>query len=247
MFLFNREFPGCVLKQILGIPFLATQALEEKLAAQATPQRSDGLPSLGTHPVVRQDVLDGAEKDSDEEWIEKHIPAQQQAVKKKPCPSSGFGKSPPYYYDGPEFTSSQLQRYRVLPDRQPDCPSDVPETPNEAKGNQGKPAPLLTRTGTMHIPEPAEPFEELLDIPDIQDALAPKFRVGEHHLSPEAIRSRARRVFTPRSDGSKKVSDEIWSDWKSKGNKRKLLEDIFKRCGYDPEACLDLALVCIPF
>lgn len=32
-----------------------------------------------------------------------------------------------------------------------------------------------------------------------------------------------------------KVSDAIWADWHAGGSKRKTLEEIFKRCGYDPE------------
>lgn len=217
--------------------------------AQATPQRAESVPGLGTQPVKSQEMLDEEKQDSDEEWINRRVPTQNHEVAKKPRPSSAPPNSPPYYYDGPEFTSSELKRYAVLPDRQPDCPSERSETPVQDKhdGKQANKAPVLSDNGTMHVPEPMEPFEDTLEIPDIQDALAPKFRVGEHHLSPEAIRSRARRIFTPRSDGSKKVSDEIWSDWRSKGSKRKLLEDIFKRCGYDPETCLDLALVCILF
>lgn len=42
---------------------------------------------------------------------------------------------------------------------------------------------------------------------------------GQRTLSAEAIRSRANRIFSKRADGSKKVSDEIWNDWKSKGPK----------------------------
>ena len=94
------------------------------------------------------------------------------------------------------------------------------------------------------IPEfQPEPFKDEAMIPDIHDAFAPKPRVGEHHLSPEAIRSRAKRIFTPRADGSKKVSDEIWNDWKGKGKARRLLEDIFRQCGYDPETCLNTVIV----
>ena len=96
----------------------------------------------------------------------------------------------------------------------------------------------------MEYPE-NEPFEasgldddddELdLDIPDISDAFAPKPVVGAPQLSPAAIRSRAKRIFQKRADGSKKVSDEIWADWHAKGSKRRNLEDIFKGCGYDPD------------
>ena len=101
----------------------------------------------------------------------------------------------------------------------------------------------LSEDGTQKqqpvIPE-NEPFDDgnWDQIPDILDASAPKPKLGEHHLSAEAIRSRTKRIFTPRADGSRKVSDEIWNDWKAKGSRKKLLEDIFKRCGYDSEPCL---------
>ena len=91
------------------------------------------------------------------------------------------------------------------------------------------------------IPEhvEAEPFEEYgdddMDIPDISDDLAPKPILGAHTLSAAAIRSRTQRIFKKRADGTKKVSDAIWADWYSGGSKRKTLEDIFKRCGYDPD------------
>lgn len=107
----------------------------------------------------------------------------------------------------------------------------------------------LTEPALLH---PAEPFHDLDkdycdDIPEISDELAPKFQVGEPQLSPAAIKSRAKRIFTKRADGSKKVSDEIWCDWKSKGPKRKLLEEIFKQCGYDPDPRLMMAPISCSF
>lgn len=73
-------------------------------------------------------------------------------------------------------------------------------------------------------------------IPDLVDALAPKPILGEAQLSEEAIRSRTRRIFTRRGDGTKKVSDEIWNDWHAKGKKKQLLQQIFKQCGYDVDS-----------
>ena len=75
-----------------------------------------------------------------------------------------------------------------------------------------------------------------LEVPDINNLHAPRFEKGEHHLSPNAIRCRARRIFTPRVDGTKKVSETIFKEWHQKGQPRKNLEDIFKQCGYDPES-----------
>ncbi len=87
---------------------------------------------------------------------------------------------------------------------------------------------------TVHEPEPF--LDELdLEIPDLADDLAPKPVLGGPQLSPAAVRSRAKRIFQKRADGSKKVSDEIWADWHAKGSKRRNLEEIFKRCGYDAD------------
>lgn len=123
----------------------------------------------------------------------------------------------------------------IPPDRMPDTPSQQPTpSPKSQKNLDGTQA-------LQPIAEP-EPFKDLGlndDIPELSDALAPRFQPGEHHLSQEAIRSRSKRIFTPRVDGSKKVSDEIWNDWKAKGKRRSLLQDIFKQCGYDPETCLN--------
>ena len=134
-----------------------------------------------------------------------------------------------------------------------DVPSVEAPTPKSPKEIQTKPVqsgiqqvvrtPSLATSadGTLGVQPVAEPFDDGLswdDIPDLMDDLAPKPVLGQPHLTPEAIRSRSRRIFTKRGDGTKKVSDEIWNDWHSKGSKKKLLEDIFKQCGYDPDLWL---------
>lgn len=130
--------------------------------------------------------------------------------------------------------------------------ADVPRVENPTpKEIQSKPIQREIPTpsaeknvdGTITTQPVAEPLIDGLelnwdDIPDLTDALAPKPVLGQQHLTPEAIRSRSRRIFTKRGDGTKKVSDEIWNDWHSKGSKKKLLEDIFKQCGYDPDLWL---------
>ena len=133
---------------------------------------------------------------------------------------------------------------------------DVPPIPDSFGGCGGKAIPDLDQSpgyspatpvsndnGTVGkqplIPEmPEHEHDDSLweDIPDMSDALAPKPQLGENSLSRDAIRSRAKRIFTPRADGSRKVSDEIWQDWHSKGPKKKLLEDIFRQCGYDADS-----------
>ena len=97
------------------------------------------------------------------------------------------------------------------------------------------PGSVVNSDGTISS-HPAEPFEDLWDeVPDVSDALAPRPVLGQAHLSQEAIRSRSRRIFTKRGDGSKKVSDEIWDEWHSKGPKKRMLEQIFQQCGYDAD------------
>lgn len=77
---------------------------------------------------------------------------------------------------------------------------------------------------------------DISEVPDMDNVDAPRFAKHEHHLTPNAIRCRARRVFTPRVDVSKKVSETIFKEWHGRGQPRKDLETIFKQCGYDPES-----------
>ena len=142
-------------------------------------------------------------------------------------------------------TQSERERFYALPDRQPDEVVS-PAVPTPRVPSSRVPSPVISQSGTLtsqpaitepEIPTP-EPFQDLEGlgiIPDVRDKAAPRFKPGQHTLSAEAIRSRSNRIFSKRADGSKKVSDEIWNDWKSKGPKKQLLEDIFRRCGYDPE------------
>ena len=94
-----------------------------------------------------------------------------------------------------------------------------------------------------HSPPTPEPFQDqddmlLSKVSSIMDQGAPKPQLQVHDISPAAIRQRANRVFTPRVDGSLKVSKIIFDEWKGKGKERKLLEQIFRQCGYSPESCL---------
>lgn len=76
------------------------------------------------------------------------------------------------------------------------------------------------------------------EVPDINDLEAPRFYPGQHQLSDNAIKLRAKRIFTPRIDGSMKVSQTIFNEWKSRGKERQSLEQIFKQVGYDADPCL---------
>lgn len=179
----------------------------------------------------------------------------------------------PVANDGYDFVDLTFDTQ--LEDRQPEqdspasffkleLPDDADDdlTPTQVSSSKHLPSPPprveqsveKQNNGTMNvqpmIPE-AEPFQGLEsewdEIPDILDDLAPKFHPGQAQLSPEAIRARSRRIFQKRADGSKKVTDEIWNDWNSKGKKRKVLEEIFKRCGYDPDSWHNHAFLLLLF
>ncbi len=72
-------------------------------------------------------------------------------------------------------------------------------------------------------------------VPFTDDPLAEKPELYQHTLSPNAIRQRSQRIFKRRTDGTLKVSQTIFDEWHSKGKDRKMLEQIFKQCGYDVE------------
>ena len=156
---------------------------------------------------------------------------------KKKCPSNAPAMGEHGSVETPQAPPIRLSKSQEenLHDRLPESFEMSPQSSADGSLNT---QPLVPEG----IPEPFAGIHdpEWDHIPDVQDALAPKPRLQDHHLSPEAIRSRTKRIFTPRADGSKKVSEEIWNDWKAKGSRRKLLEDIFKRCGYDPETCLKI-------
>ena len=96
------------------------------------------------------------------------------------------------------------------------------------------------------MPLPKEEGFNVEEVPDIEDQHAPRFETYEHHLSENAIRQRTKRIFTPRVDGSLKVSAKIFNEWKGKGPARKSLEQIFKSVGYDVDSsiCLNNKMLC---
>lgn len=107
---------------------------------------------------------------------------------------------------------------------------------------QKEPTQKVPSSWNSLAPVPAHP-KKMMDldgvdadqVPTFGDDMAPRFDVGEHHISENAIRQRAKRIFTPRVDGSLKVSEAIFNEWKSKGQARRNLEQIFKSVGYDPD------------
>lgn len=71
------------------------------------------------------------------------------------------------------------------------------------------------------------------DIPELGDEYADQPELGAPTLSHAAIQQRARRMFTPQSNGTLKVGQKIFDEWHAKGKERRTLEEMFKRCGYD--------------
>ena len=92
----------------------------------------------------------------------------------------------------------------------------------------------------LSMPLPEEEGFNGEDVHDVKDQHAPRFGTDEHHLSANAIRQRTKRIFTPRVDGSLKVSEKIFNEWKGKGSARKSLEQIFKSVGYDVDSSICL-------
>lgn len=125
-------------------------------------------------------------------------------------------------------TTSLDGTQQAQPVVQPLGPGDAPAPYG---GTDQKP-PHENKSKPPHEIASGEPFEH---VPDIKDAQAPRPVLGQPHISEEAIRQRAKRIFMPRRDGSLKVSQEIFKEWKAKGKERKNLEEIFKRCGYNAE------------
>ena len=153
-------------------------------------------------------------------------------------------------------TDTALEEAAVFEqDREPDHPgaelgSHVqvwPPSPKPDESDEVVQVPVVeiqTAEVTPHVqPNGGKSQEGDGIIPDINDMSAPRPRLGEHTLSANAIKCRAKRIFTRRVDGRAKVSETIFAEWHAMGPERKTLEQIFKQCGYDPEAWLQLLLV----
>ena len=84
-------------------------------------------------------------------------------------------------------------------------------------------------------PDPDVLAEDLnLSIPSIDDknVRCPDSTI---RLSPSAVESRLRRVFTPNVSGAYKVSTQIVQQWRDRKKGRKNLEKLFQSCGF----CVD--------
>lgn len=101
-----------------------------------------------------------------------------------------------------------------------------------SKVSATQPALGSTKAGSQG---PASRLDSKESIPELDDPNAQTFQVGECHISKDAMRQRANRIFKARVNGTCRVSEEIRKEWFGKGKPRRLLEEIFKQCGYDPD------------
>ena len=109
-------------------------------------------------------------------------------------------------------------------------PGPVTALAVQAKAPQPKAkAPIVPRKVTVK-----EAQQDTADIPDLQDTQAPKPELGQHTLSPQAIRMRTQRLFKRRANGGLKVSEHVFKEWHERGARRNMLETIFQQCGYCP-------------
>lgn len=144
-------------------------------------------------------------------------------------------------------------------DRQPDGPSPLkvqvsPAAPQSPELPPPSPAKCVTPKSSATTAQQVEPPNEvasggeeaeaepaadldLAAIPALGDPHAPKPKLGQHTLSKNAIRCRTNRIFKRKSDGSAKVSEEIFKEWHQGGEPRKTLEAIFMQVRYDVESC----------
>ena len=123
----------------------------------------------------------------------------------------------------------------------PTATTDVLSTPPKKPASSAAPS---VKAAPPAAPEALDP-----SIPDRKDGQASKPAPGEVTISPDAMRARARRVFTPRANGTLKVSKEVFDEWqRGPGSKeRKNLEMIFQQCGYDPETIIGFISTAILF
>ena len=82
-------------------------------------------------------------------------------------------------------------------------------------------------------------------VPDLHGESAPKPELGKAQISEQAVRMRSQRIFRRRTNGSLKVSEEIFNEWHARGARRDMLEEIFLQVGYDPAAGPSILYRCI--
>lgn len=184
-----------------------------------TPSRQDSAPSAD------------ASLDSDVEVVESAGPVNEVPLDDAQSQQPLFGVESP----APTPAPTELDPPTASTDLDP---------PTASTGDQGDveatlkvPSDVEDETPYGDEDEDEDEKNGCVDIPRIDNAFAPRFSPREHHISPNAIRQRTKRIFTKRVDGTMKVSETIFNEWKGKGQARKNLEQIFKSCGYDAVSC----------
>lgn len=161
----------------------------------------------------------------------------------------------PYWTDAqPDRPEMEIEYTPVTapdsPTYTPTSPADGPSNHNGQDGSldggsneKGKGLDMPSEWWNDQVEAtPTPQSEKFPEVPCISDKKAPRFQVGEHHVSENAVRQRAKRMFTKRVDGSMKVTEKIYNEWKGRGQPRKTLEQIFKNCGYDPDTFLFISI-----
>ena len=116
--------------------------------------------------------------------------------------------------------------------------------PPESQAPDGATGELLTpKTEANPSPSPKKAQalnDRVSSVPLLGDRNATQPTLGAPTLSKAAIDQRARRIFSLRANGQKKVSQHVWDEWhKGKGSKERAnLEQIFARCGYSHDPWL---------
>ena len=224
-----------------GLQSTPSQALEEMEAGDPLPE----------HSCPKKAKVDAAEAGALETQVdtpagspqEKSPPREAQ----KPAPSTPVqGKGTPSIFaaetieESPRPGNSDATTKGSPPPAKP----DTALTPNAKLSSSPKPYQLshMARSARKKIPTPkakALTDEQVADhVPDLDDLEAPKPQLGQHQVSEQAIRMRSQRSFKKRTNGTLKVSQEVFDEWHARGARRKMLEEIFLQVGYDPAAGL---------
>eukprot|EP00439_Symbiodinium_sp_Y106_P043222 s2918_g5.t1 len=72
-------------------------------------------------------------------------------------------------------------------------------------------------------------------VPDLHGESAPKPELGKAQISEQTVRMRSQRIFRRRTNGSLKVSEEIFNEWHARGARRDMLEEIFLQATFISE------------
>ena len=180
---------------------------------------------------------------------------QQQVALQKPSPevSAKSAETQKPSHNGPVDAGFQqhldslgvdTQMEDTVPDEQLEAWRREPSPQREPEPVNPQPPRDLLAAKTEQTPSPKKsasgaPVSDG-SVPLLSDKGAPQPKVGEPTLSKAAIDQTARRIFTLRANGQKKVSQHVWDEWhKGKGSKERMnLEQIFARCGYSHDCGL---------